>query len=298
MSRRTVRVLLLEDDHEDAFLFQRRCSDRIAVHHVTTATRALATLADGTFDACFVDYRLGADSGLEFVRTARTRYARIPLIVITGLQIEVLGENALLAGATNFIPKEHLDASTIERTVRWALIRRHVEVHQEHQDRATIISRLMGRAPPDTGKKQTSESLRRLGYLSVARQPLTPSDLPFMSSRFASANARMGISGLLVYAGERFLQIIEGHDSAVEVLLRRIQGDSRHTRMHIILDESTCARLFDEWHMGLMDAAALGPGSAAFGATAAVAVRLHELLGDSTSRSSIERLLLALPGLT
>jgi DNA-binding response OmpR family regulator len=297
VSRRPLRILLVDDDHEDAFLFQKRCRDRVAVHHVTTASHALSTLATGTFDACFVDYRLGTESGLDLVRAARARHAGLPLIVITGLQIEVLGENALLAGATDFIPKEELDGATIERTVRWALIRRHVELHREEQDHVAIVANLMGRAPSPVAASASVAGLRRVVFVSVAREVLTSAELLRMCARFAAANARLGVTGVLAYAGERFLEVVEGPEAAVEVLMRRIEADPRHARMQVVLDEPAGSRWFDEWTMGVLRspwALARTPGPEGAGDAAA---RVRGLLGESMSRSGVERLLLALPRL-
>lgn len=295
MSRRSLRILLVEDDHEDAFLFQKRCTHRVSVQHVTTVANALAALRESVFDACFVDYRLGADSGLDFVRAARARHVHLPLVVITGQQIEVLGENALLAGATDFIPKENLDAETIERTVRWALIRRHVEVHREDQANAAIVSHLMGRVPPLATPPPGGDPLRRLLYVSLATQTISPAELLLMCSKFAAANARMGVTGVLIHSGERFLQAIEGPAPAIEILLRRIQSDSRHGQMQVILDEPAAGRLFEEWNMGLIRAPESQAKATTRDEAAEVAVRIRTLLGESSSRSGIERLLLAFP---
>lgn len=126
-----LKILLVEDDAEDALLFMRRCPNRYQVRHVECAADALRALRTQPYDLCFADFRLGAVSGLDLVREARAEGLRLPLIVITGQDIDSLGENALLAGATDFVPKDDLDTATIERVTRWALIRRHVENRRE-----------------------------------------------------------------------------------------------------------------------------------------------------------------------
>ena len=124
---RPLQVLLVEDDAEDALLFMRRCPASFRIRHVTSIWEALQALHAGGIDVCFTDYRLGLDTGLELVRELRAQGLRLPVVVITGHAVELLGENALMAGATDFVPKEGLDSAAIERVARWALIRRHVE---------------------------------------------------------------------------------------------------------------------------------------------------------------------------
>ena len=124
---RPLQVLLVEDDAEDALLFMRRCPSSFRIRHVTSVGEALQALHVGGIDVCFTDYRLGLDTGLELVRDIRANGLRLPVVVITGQDVELLGENALIAGATDFVPKDGLDTASIERVTRWALIRRHVE---------------------------------------------------------------------------------------------------------------------------------------------------------------------------
>lgn len=125
-----LRILLVEDDAEDALLFGKRLPAGFRLVHVREADLALSLLRGGGCDVCFTDYRLGADTGLELVRQVRAEGLNVPMVVITGQDIESLGENALLAGATDFLPKDDLCAASIQRVARWAMIRRIVENRQ------------------------------------------------------------------------------------------------------------------------------------------------------------------------
>ena len=144
--RQNLRLLLVDDDAEDAQIFRRRCPEGFVVEHVTQAAAALEHLRRASCDCCFVDYRLGPESGLDLIRDARAQGSRMPLILITGQDLEGLGENALLAGATDFVPKDGIDRETVQRIVRWALIRRHVENRIEADVAADSLTRLASRA--------------------------------------------------------------------------------------------------------------------------------------------------------
>ena len=122
-----LKVLMVEDDADDALIFERRAPDSFRIHHVRTAEAGMDSLRGGGFDICFTDYHLTFASGLDFVRAARAAGFDLPIVVITGHAVESLGENALLAGATDFVQKDELSTNSIERTARWSLIRRHVE---------------------------------------------------------------------------------------------------------------------------------------------------------------------------
>lgn len=245
-------ILLVEDDAEDALLFKRRCPARAQLTHVLDVAAALELLRQGSIDICFTDYQLAAASGLDLIRKARNEGLRVPMVVITGQEVESLGENALLAGATDFVPKDDLDAAVIERVARWALIRRHVENRREDSLSEEAVLQLLGRPPVPAvlDVSASAEELRRVVYMSQSRRAFTQLELLGLCAGFAAANARCQITGVLVLAGNCFLQVIEGSPQAIEVLLRRIQTDPRHSDMSLLADEPTRRRSFAQWNMG------------------------------------------------
>lgn len=245
-----LHVLLVEDDHEDAELFRRRAPPSFQVAHVTGAEAALQAVQRRMPALAFVDYRLGADNGLDVVRALRAAAPRLPIIVVTGQEAGVLGENALLAGATDFVPKDSLSRPALERAARWALIRSHVERSTDDAVSARALATLLQRAP---APRPAADTLRRIVYLSRARVALAPPELVMLSARFAAANARVDVTGVLVLAGDRFMQVLEGPSEAVGVLLDRIAADPRHGDIAVVLDEPARGRLYGDWNMGYLN---------------------------------------------
>lgn len=66
-----------------------------------------------------------------------------------------------------------------------------------------------------------------------------------------SFNAAHGLTGILVFDGERFLQYLEGPKQPVLALLERIAHDPRHVNF-FIQHQGECPgeRLFRNWSMG------------------------------------------------
>ena len=50
-----------------------------------------------------------------------------------------------------------------------------------------------------------------------------------------------------------FLQIIEGEQDVIEDLFQRLNNDTRHKNIKMILDRSVESRLFSNWAMGCAD---------------------------------------------
>ena len=62
-------------------------------------------------------------------------------------------------------------------------------------------------------------------------------------------NARDGITGLLYFDGNRFLQVLEGPEAAVEAAYERIRPDVRHRAPVVLSRREVDAREFGEWDM-------------------------------------------------
>ncbi|HEX8414964.1 MAG TPA: BLUF domain-containing protein, partial [Sphingomicrobium sp.] len=89
-------------------------------------------------------------------------------------------------------------------------------------------------------------------YTSLASLDLDAADLAAIHSRARDLNALDGISGLLVFNGNRFLQIVEGSEQAVDDLVERLRRDRRHTGVEIRDERKIEKRAFPNWSMELV----------------------------------------------
>ncbi len=108
-------------------------------------------------------------------------------------------------------------------------------------------------------------SLFHLIYASAATHRLTEQDLAQLLQSCRENNARLGLTGMLLYADGSFFQVLEGATEVVHGLYQRIERDARHAQVTRIISEPIPRRYFSEWSMGFSDlsAAALSqaPGS-------------------------------------
>jgi hypothetical protein len=96
-------------------------------------------------------------------------------------------------------------------------------------------------------------NLIRLVYVSDALVPFSQHDLAVLLRKAQQNNAARGLTGLLLSAGDHFMQVLEGTAEAVAERLDVISADPRHTRVHRLLCEVTTDRLFGKWTMGLLN---------------------------------------------
>lgn len=91
--------------------------------------------------------------------------------------------------------------------------------------------------------------LVRLLYCSRAVDP-SPAAIESILAQSRQHNPVTGITGILCYGGDIFLQAIEGGRMAVSELYGHIQKDPRHKDVALLHYEEITERRFGGWTMG------------------------------------------------
>ena len=94
--------------------------------------------------------------------------------------------------------------------------------------------------------------LKSLTYTSLAKLDLTADDLSAIHRAARELNSLDGITGLLVFNGTHFLQIVEGAAPAIDDLLARLRRDPRHFGIEVRDERAVEARSFPDWSMELV----------------------------------------------
>ncbi|MEM8739309.1 MAG: BLUF domain-containing protein [Planctomycetota bacterium] len=95
--------------------------------------------------------------------------------------------------------------------------------------------------------------LHHLLYVSEADRNLQNYELQEMLVPLIENNRRLDITGLLLYGGGHFMQLLEGEREVIEDLFERICSDPRHHDVHRLLTFPVENRLFDDWSMSLLN---------------------------------------------
>ena len=98
-------------------------------------------------------------------------------------------------------------------------------------------------------KAETKSALERLVYASRAAEPLGTLDLFNLLNQAREKNARLGITGHLLYADGLYTQCIEGPPEAIEALWQVLLKDPRHEAISVLSRQPVTARRFEEWAM-------------------------------------------------
>lgn len=103
--------------------------------------------------------------------------------------------------------------------------------------------------------------MHQLVYISTARREISPELLRVILAVSRTNNLRVGVTGLLVSGGNRFLQVLEGPVEAVCDTYKRIQQDQRHYALVVLTSRSVPARAFGDWSMAFKQGAMASDGS-------------------------------------
>jgi hypothetical protein len=93
-------------------------------------------------------------------------------------------------------------------------------------------------------------SIIQLVYVSSAVREFSEKELSDMLIQARLRNAASAITGVLIYAGGNFMQVLEGPRMEVKQTLVRIRRDPRHTGLMVLLEIEIADRYFPQWSMG------------------------------------------------
>lgn len=93
--------------------------------------------------------------------------------------------------------------------------------------------------------------MKEIIYVSRAVKRYEAEELTQMLLAFRQKNSTDNITGLLLYDGRgTFLQLLEGPETAVDKLYKKISQDQRHSRVNILGEREIDKRYFPDWTMG------------------------------------------------
>jgi len=105
-----VRVLHVEDDPEFASMtaaFLNRIDDRFDVVSATSANEGLTRLSEEPIDCVVSDFDMPGQNGIEFLESVRAADDDLPFILFTGKGSEEVASEAISAGVTDYLQKQH-----------------------------------------------------------------------------------------------------------------------------------------------------------------------------------------------
>ncbi len=160
MDGKPIGLLLIEDDAGDRKLIQLALKGlspalEIAVETAESLAEGLEYLQDGNFGLVLLDLGLPDSSGIDSVYRICSSYSRLPVIVLTGLDDEQTGIEAIRTGASDYLVKGKIDRDFLSRIIRYSLERKQAEKtlwesEEKYKCLTESLNELVYRADPNT----------------------------------------------------------------------------------------------------------------------------------------------------
>lgn len=125
-----MKIVLIEDSKSDALLVTEILKEAHGDFTLTVAERldeGIKLLRADSADVVLLDLNLPDSNGLQTLINLHKEAARIPIIVMTGLNDEALALQAVRSGAQDYLVKGNINSDLLRRTLAYAIERKRTE---------------------------------------------------------------------------------------------------------------------------------------------------------------------------
>lgn len=167
------RILIVDDDSLDRRILRdllaQSALTEYSVAEARTPEDALLALGDTEFDACLVDFYLDQECrGTELIAMSMHKGYSTPFIVLTGSISPEIDRIALDAGAVDFLAKDELTSSSLDRSIRFACRQAELLAKMTEQAAHDQLTGLANRREITRGIEERLSELGRTGSGVVA----------------------------------------------------------------------------------------------------------------------------------
>jgi signal transduction histidine kinase len=135
MQQKTLHVLVVEDNSDDAALlrqmFRKEAVESFELVHRTTLATAVAYLKKSEVDIVLLDLGLPDGHGVDTIRRIKAVAPETPVIMLTGLDDEILADKAMKEGAQDYLIKGQIENRALPRALRHAVERHRMQTETD-----------------------------------------------------------------------------------------------------------------------------------------------------------------------
>jgi CheY-like chemotaxis protein len=148
MNARVVQVLLLEDYPAYAEVL-RDAMDEVAagayaLHCIQHMSQVGTCFNEGRYDLILIDLGLPGADGLSRLAQVVSRAGGLPIIALTGVDDEDVGEAAVKAGGDDYLVKTQIGGQRLWRVIRYAIERHRLHAEHKETERLRVVCETAG----------------------------------------------------------------------------------------------------------------------------------------------------------
>ena len=243
MSLETLKVLQIDSDAAGhahlCALLGRVKTVRYEIDWTPTADEGWRLINEHRHDAYLIACHPGPDNGIDLIRRVRAHgLAAGPMILVTDTSNEQLDIEAIAAGAADYLEKDALSATALDRAIRYAIQRR--RIMQELKDKEARLTLALSAANlgfwdwnSATGELNTTPEYKRmLGY--AENEKVFPSQAEWRDAVHPDDRG---------FIEQVIKQLKEGAKTTVNILYRLRDKNRGYRWIH-----SRAVAIYDEQH--------------------------------------------------
>jgi diguanylate cyclase (GGDEF)-like protein len=240
-------VLLVEDNPGDARLVVELLSeamgDSFRVTHVEQLADARQQVMEYGTGCVLLDLSLPDAARLEALMQLRAAAPDVPIVILSGLQDELLAVKAVQEGAQDYLVKGRVDGAAIGRSIRYSVERKRLEMQNTHK---ALHDHLTGLPNRDLFQDRLKHAVTR------ARRHQSLVGVMFLDlDGFKPINDSLGHDvgdKLLVALAARLKDALRGSDTAA-----RIGGDEFVVLCEDVADEQHVINIAERLQRGIAE---------------------------------------------
>lgn len=120
-------ILIIDDDEDDFYItseYIKKINDsKFKIDWCFKYSDAIEHIKNHDYDLYFIDYYLGARTGLDLIKEAAKFQVQEPIVLLTGKGNQMIDREAMQAGAMDYLVKSELNVEKLERCIRYSLER-------------------------------------------------------------------------------------------------------------------------------------------------------------------------------
>ena len=112
-----MNILIVDDDSGDVYFLRELLTDTEAeaarLVHVETLATALQKVQEEQFDVILLDFFLPGSQGVESLCRLREHAPNVPIVFLTGLKDDDLGQKMIEGGAQGYLVKGQIEGTEL-----------------------------------------------------------------------------------------------------------------------------------------------------------------------------------------
>ena len=128
ISLQNIPILIIDDDEEDFLIIKQYISQikgetTFVLQWCDSYQEGVDAVCRGEHDIYFVDFHLGAKTGLDLIKEVMSKNCNQPVVLLTGMGNQDIDLQAMKAGASDYLVKSELNTEKLERCIRYTVTR-------------------------------------------------------------------------------------------------------------------------------------------------------------------------------